>query len=60
MLIGWGHLYGHSIAGTCGVRGSLVNVVEEVAEELWKQLLTYCPLPQPGGRVASDSRTVSD
>jgi hypothetical protein len=43
------HLYGHSITGAWGLEtcwGGLETVAEEVPEEVWKLLLTHCPLPQ--------------
>ena len=33
----------------------LETVVEEVAEEVWKLLLTYCLCLRPGGRAASEA-----
>ena len=56
MLICWVHLYGHSITGVWGLEtcwGGLETVAEEVAEEVWKLLLTHCPCLRPGGRAAS-------
>ena len=38
----------------------LETVVEEVAEEVWKLLLTHCPCLRPGGRAASEAWTCLD
>jgi hypothetical protein len=35
--------------------GGLETVAEEVAEEVWKLLLTHCPCLRPGGRAASEA-----
>ena len=58
MLICWVHLYRHSITRVWGLetcQGGLGTVTEEVAEEVWKLLLTHCPCFRPGGRVASET-----
>lgn len=39
-----------SLLGVC----ELETVAEEVAEEVWNLLLTYCPCLRPGGRAASE------
>ena len=35
-------------------------MVEEVAEEVWKLLLTHCPCLRPGGGAASEAWTCLD
>ena len=40
--------------------GGLETVTEEVAEEVWKLLLTHCPCLRPGGRAASEAWTCLD
>ena len=37
--------------------GGLETVAEEVAEEVWKLLLTHCPCLRPGGGAASEAWT---
>jgi len=59
MLICWVHPCGHSITKvwgleTCG--GGLGTVTEEVAEEVWKLLLTYCFCLRPDSRTASEAK----
>ena len=60
MLICWVHLYRHSITRVWGLEtcwGGLETVAEEVAEEVWKLLLTHCPCLRPGGGAASEAWT---
>ena len=53
MLICWAHFYGHSITVVWG----LETVAKEVAEGVWKLLLTHCPCLRPGGGAASEAWT---
>ena len=53
MLICWAHFYGHSITVVWG----LETVAEEVAEGVWKLLLTHCPCLRPGDGAASEAWT---
>jgi hypothetical protein len=46
--------------GAGNLLGGLETVIEEVAEEVWKLLLTHCPCLRPGGRAASEGWTCLD
>ena len=49
----WTFSYWGGRAETC--MGVLGTVTEEVAEEVWKLLLTHCPCLRPGGGAASEA-----